>query len=146
MDRIDLYRAARQFADEVFEIANEHHIFLIDQRRQEPNPYYHYTADGLLFEVYYDIPGHLHTPWGQWNFAGSGSGEWGQLMPALLERWGAVLREPVRFSTQGQFGPIYELTRWGDRPLPAAMTRGEPLEYETARDEWQTLSVQYSHQ
>lgn len=120
-------------------------LWLEDRRRESVNPYYNQTESGLFLEVYYGIPGHIWTPWGQWNCWGSGSGlgrHWDDAMSKILNILGAVMYKPLKRNYIGDFGPVYKITSVCGIKLPPAVVRHPDsfLEYEVAKETWSKLS------
>jgi hypothetical protein len=116
-----------------------------DWRNETVNPFYNQTADGIYLELYYGMPSRLWTPWGKWKFIGSGSGSWENITPSLLERFGATLHLPLRTDKMGEFGPVYELHKVDDTPLPDPIRLNHTSydSYEKLKVAWGELTRQY---
>lgn len=152
VENYDLYVAVRKVADLVFEYASgdvnisRDHIWLEDRREGKVNPFYNQTESGLFLEFYYGQPSSVWTPWGKYGFGGSGSGDWGLVIPRILERFGTTLYQPERNTNQGTFGPVYAIHRVDDLRLPEPQWR-EPqnyLAYEVVEQAWNNMTRRYN--
>lgn len=146
------YSQARRVADIVFEYASGnvnsslYQIWMQDRRNQGVNPYYNQTHRGFLLEAYYGQLSKLWTPWGQYGFGGgSGSGNWKEVTPVILDRLGAVEKVPVRNTEQGIIGPIYTVHKIDEIVLPDPVERPRSLyvPYEEVDKVWKSLTQQY---
>ncbi len=149
LDDFELYTLIRHIADLILSYANKGtengRIWVEDRRKEGSNPYYNQTADGLFLEFYYGHPSKLWTPWGEWEFTGSGSGNWEPFLPEILERLGAELHEPERHSKMGVFGPVYALRKVDDTvlPDPIALDNKAYDSYEDVNKAWKKLTEKY---
>lgn len=136
------YALTRKAADIIFSSGGPP---MEDRRKDGANPYYCQTADGLYLELYYGMPASLWTPWGEWRFSGSGCGSWENILPSLLERFGATLHQPLRTSTMGEFGPVYALHKIDDMPLPdpIELNKAAYASYKDSKAAWKELTEQY---
>jgi hypothetical protein len=148
---VAFYALTRKVADIIFEYAtsrvgdsNSDKPWMEDRRKEGVNPFYNQTADGLYLELYYGMPSSLWTPWGKWGFGGSGSGSWENILPSLLERFGATLHQPLRTSKMGEFGPVYALHKVDDKPLPDSveLDNSAYASYEDSKTAWEELAKQ----
>ena len=146
------YGLTRKVADTIFDLIKmdtgdpDGYKSSMEDRRKDPaNPYYNQTADGLFLEFYYGMPSSLWTPWGEWGFGGSGSGYWDNILPLILEQFGATLHQPLRNSSMGEFGPVYALHKVGDTPLPdpVELDNAAYTPYEDSHTAWEELTLQY---
>jgi hypothetical protein len=137
----ELYALTRKAADTIFEYDKQ----LEDRRKDEVNPYYHQTQNGVFMEMYYGHPSAFWTPWGQWRFGGSSFGGAEYLKP-LLERFGATVHKPEVIDAMGQHGPIYALHKVDDIPLPepVELDRAAYVTYEVCKEAWKELTEQYN--
>lgn len=150
----EFYQLTRKVADIIFTLIeaetsdpNGYRSNMEDRRNERANPFYNQTADGLFLELYYGMPSSLWTPWGKWDFGGSGGGCWNTLLPLILERFGATLHQPLRRSSMGEFGPVYALHKVSDTPLPnpIELDNAAYASYEDSRAAWEELTLQYRH-
>lgn len=153
-----LYRAIRRIADFTFErlairdgsslAGSDKTLWLEDRRNESVNPFYDQMESGLILQMYYSLPGKIHTPWGYWGFTGSGSGPGGGFEPVITDIIAAtearLEREKVINST-GQFGPWYALRKIDDFVLPPAIRRAQKdyIPYEQAKDIWAAMTERY---
>jgi len=141
MNDKQLLRLAKKVANIAYEYASPKtgsDIWLQDRRKEEVNPFYHQTKEGLFLCLYYGQPGSIYTPWGEWNCWGSGSGDWTGAMPQFLQRLGAVEAESLKRTSMGEFGPVYAIMRVDEVSLPTPVMRehDEFLEYDDAKKAW----------
>lgn len=122
MDDKQLYKLAHEVATAVLSYRDTNHS-LNDNRHSDINPAWNQTESGLFLELYYGVPGQLWTPWGQWNCWGGGYGHWESKIEAILERFGAVEYRSLDIRDDGEYGPVYALTRVNGTQLPPAIER-----------------------
>jgi len=137
----DLFVAARKIADLVHSYPNDQ-LWMLDRRNAAPNPYYKQTESGLFLEMYYGLPSRLWTPWGEWHFGGSGSGDWDPVHPVILARLGATEYQPE----MGYIGPVYAIHRVdGDITLPDPIVRPHEqyMSYKDALAAWEQMTARY---
>ncbi len=146
------YALTRKVADIIFEYvttvpgdSSRDKPYKEDRRKEGANPYYNQTSEGLYLELYYGTPSSLWTPWGKWNFGGSGGGSWNSILPSLIERFGATLYQPLRRSKMGEFGPVYALHKVDDTPLPdpVELKNSAYVSYKDLNAVWEELTKQY---
>ncbi len=150
----EFYQLTRAVADIIFALIkpetdnpNGYRLIMHDRRNGEANPFYNQTADGLFLEIYYGMPSSLWTPWGKWDFGGSGSGCWNTILPLILERFGATLHQPLRRSSMGEFGPVYALHKVDNTPLPnpIELDNAAYASYEDSHAAWRELAMRYGY-
>jgi len=151
MTNKELFQAARKIADLTFShpnvstdpgCLNSGYVWLEDRRNEDVNPYYNQTKQGLFFEIYYGSPGHLWTPWGKWNFAGSSSGFWDNILLDILSMFDVKMYQEMYHTEMGGYGPVYSLHKVLELvlPDPIAILDGEEFKsYEQAKAEWEAL-------
>lgn len=150
----NLFVAARRVADifdEEVDRAKKNGADLwveIKGRKDGANPYYHQTENGLFLEYYYGHPDKVWTPWGYWQFAwssGHSGNPWPKIMERMLKRLGATLYIPERNERYGTVGPVYAIHQVDKTKLPEPKERERQnfLEYEVAKNAWESMSKRY---
>lgn len=142
MNDQELYQTARNIADYILSLKTKE-LWMQDWRKEAPNPFNSQTQQGLFLEMYYGLPNRLWTPWGEWNFGGSGSGYWEVTHPKILQRLGAVEYQPLRHTKSREHGPVYALHEFDgvSLPEPIERQRNQYLDYEVAKKAWEALSL-----
>lgn len=149
LDDLQRYSQARKIADIIFEYASSPRtgakIWMEDWRDQGANPYYNQTHRGFFLEQYYNTPGKLWTPWGEYDFGGSSSGWDDKTRQKVLDRLGATEYLPVRHEEYGEVGPIYAIHKIDDVELPDPVSRPRSSfkSYEDAKKAWEKLTKDY---
>lgn len=81
-------------------------------RNESPNPYWGRTLEGLILIQYYGCPGSIGTPVGKWSVDGGGcdynNGIW---FEKSLSKFGLKEIFPLIVNDNGEFGPIYAITK-----------------------------------
>ena len=148
----DLFVAAHRIADMAYEYAraeagggDPNTPYLGDNRNSNANPFYGQSETGLFFVLYYGQPGHILTPWGNYNCWSGGSGSWEGRMDKFLARLGATLHEAKKVSQMGEFGPVYAIHGVDGAllPEPTMRPREEYLSYEESKVAWSEMEARY---
>jgi hypothetical protein len=125
LNDFDLYCFCREIADMVCEILERHGIPFEDRRSSLCSADGAQTANGFFIEEYQGVVQSLWSPWGHWQFIGSSSGSapaWEAAWAEIRQLFGATLYKPMeRVAGVGPVGPIFAISRIGDKPLPAAV-------------------------
>lgn len=152
LENFDLYQMVRKIGDLIFEYATpdhktdrDHKPWLEDRRNEEANPFYDQSESGLFLELYYGQPSHLHTPWGKCNIGGSGSGQWDDILPKILDRLDATMHQELVRTWLGDIGPVYALHAVDGTPLPepVELPQEKYASYKEVRTAWKTLTEQW---
>ena len=147
MDKVSLFIAIRQIADYICDLVEATPGVTLGDRRMSDtaNPYYHQSETGLFLEMYYGTPSSIWTPWGKWGFGGGGSGDHDVVLPQLIEHLGLEVYTAEYNNSQGTYGPVYKITKFGDLILPEATVRDKDqyMSYEDSKEEWKVLCKKY---
>lgn len=121
--------------------------FLQDRRGSAPPWASDRTESGLYLAYRFRRPRAIRTPWGVWNFAGDGVGDWEPLMLEIHQRLGAVKIEDEEMRHGRLYGPRLKLTRIDDEILPEATLPLfiQKLSNEEAYHKWRDFSRQFPH-
>lgn len=147
-DRIhdfELFCTLRQIADQIHAIALKHGCQVMDLRDREANPYLYVTADGLFIDHTFGQLA-LWTPWGAWVFLLFDDEAPAEVRTEVAELLGATRYSAEDFGSMGlASGPVFAITRFGDKTLPEAVELDES-KYRPAEEvaaAWQTLTDRF---
>jgi hypothetical protein len=147
---MQIYTAARRIADIVHEYTSPEigsdKPWRADHRDRSVNPHYR-QAIGLFLDFSYDWPHSIWTPWGEWGFAGNGSGMLNDRdVPKVMERLRTVLHRPELRVEDGTLGPTYAVLAVENVELfkPVICDPSQLLPYEEALAAWERLTKQYA--
>lgn len=93
------------------------------------DPFFNQTKAGLILEVYNGMPSIIHTPFGQWQILGSGSGNVDKVMEAIKEPLGLKLIQGLKLIKKGKYtrfvriGPFYAITKWDGKKIVKLINR-----------------------
>lgn len=144
-----LYAAARKIANLVWEHIPENDLLpgrpaREDWRWQGANPYYNQTIDGLFLEYYYGNPVKVWTPWGEWQFVGSGAHMPDSIVEEIMSHFSTTVHVEERYDRNiGVLGPVFAVHAIDEEalPEPAPITdRRQYLEYKDAKEFWDRLT------
>ena len=143
IDLTDYYRRANAIASFILKVANENH-WIQDRTSQGINPCHDQVESNgaMALEMYYGMPSTLHTPLGRVEFAGSGQGDFNDVMELLTERFGLEEIVPVTQTDNGAFGPIYRITKdleGNELPEVIYAKKADFIGYDNARALWEDV-------
>lgn len=120
LDDFELFCAVHEIGERVRQILAKHGCHV--PGRNDLCPTDRQTLSGLFIEHSYGSLNRLWTPWGQWRFAGMTADDCSEAWKEIAELLGATLHIPRTTTEWGVIGPVYAITRFGEKELPVAMS------------------------